>query len=295
MSLRHIAPLWLLLAGACTFDASGSGGFGELGSTGMPTATGDDDTGAANGSSGTASTGIADGSGDGSTTTSAETTADGSSSSSTSTGPSDPVCGNGIVEPGEVCDDGNDDEVECTSQCVAPACDDREQNGDESDVDCGGSACDACALCQTCVAETDCDDTMTCTEAGQCATYVEVNVDYAANCGGIGSGTPAVNLPAGTYVAVASPSAGSLWNPNAHDPPSSGYIYDVDCAGMTFMDMRTPEGQAYDTPANAFAAMGSTEETFDYLGGDFSCWVDDMICGDNSGNSEFSLLYQCEE
>jgi cysteine-rich repeat protein len=56
------------------------------------------------------------------TDTTSETTA---SSETTETGEPDPVCGNGVVEAGEACDDGNDDDTdECTSACAAAACGD---------------------------------------------------------------------------------------------------------------------------------------------------------------------------
>ncbi len=67
-----------------------------------------------------------------------------------------PQCGNGQVEEGEDCDDGNaDDTDDCTMLCTAPACDDERHSGDESDVDCGGS-CDPCELGQGCTVGADC-------------------------------------------------------------------------------------------------------------------------------------------
>ncbi|HEY6728771.1 MAG TPA: hypothetical protein VI197_32390, partial [Polyangiaceae bacterium] len=40
--------------------------------------------------------------------------------------------------------------------CLAPTCRDRVVNGDETDVDCGGSECGPCGLWQTCRDASDC-------------------------------------------------------------------------------------------------------------------------------------------
>jgi hypothetical protein len=41
-------------------------------------------------------------------------------------------------------------------RCMAPTCTDGVRNGTETDVDCGGSVCAACAPGQTCSAPGDC-------------------------------------------------------------------------------------------------------------------------------------------
>jgi hypothetical protein len=70
-------------------------------------------------------------------------------------------CGDGIVWVGmEACDDGDADEVTCTAECQLPTCDDQARNGDETDVDCGGS-CPGCAAGQMCGGDDDC--------AGKCS------------------------------------------------------------------------------------------------------------------------------
>ncbi|MEM9463656.1 MAG: fibrinogen-like YCDxxxxGGGW domain-containing protein [Myxococcota bacterium] len=83
----------------------------------------------------------------------------GTDTAGTSTGDTDatPVCGNGIVEQGEDCDDGDLDETdECTTQCAPPACDDTILSGDETDLDCGGS-CSPCPESGACLVSEDCD------------------------------------------------------------------------------------------------------------------------------------------
>jgi cysteine-rich repeat protein len=55
-----------------------------------------------------------------------------------------PVCGNGVVETGEQCDDGNTVNTDaCSNTCVSATCSDGVQNQSETGVDCGGP----CAAC----------------------------------------------------------------------------------------------------------------------------------------------------
>ncbi len=50
-----------------------------------------------------------------------------------------------------VCDLGN------TDQCLAPTCDDQVDNGEETDVDCGGPVCQMCSEGESCAVPGDCD------------------------------------------------------------------------------------------------------------------------------------------
>ncbi len=127
-------------------------------------------------------------------TTGGETTGgetEGSSSTGTTTGGSgegEGFCGDGIVDPGEACDDGDLDNSDacledcevaicgdgyvhlgvepcddgnlleddhCTSECVAARCDDGLQNGSEVAMDCGGD-CLGCQEGEPCEVPTDC-------------------------------------------------------------------------------------------------------------------------------------------
>ncbi|AUX46921.1 uncharacterized protein SOCE26_084310 [Sorangium cellulosum] len=67
-------------------------------------------------------------------------------------GPCDPC------PSGQPCNTGTDcEERVCdTGQCARAACDDHQQNGAETGVDCGGSSCDPCPAGQRCAAHVDC-------------------------------------------------------------------------------------------------------------------------------------------
>jgi cysteine-rich repeat protein len=70
------------------------------------------------------------------------------------------TCGDGVVSPGEQCDDGNTvDDDNCSNACVAATCFDLVRNHGETGVDCGGT-CGACAACGNGVVEAgeQCDD-----------------------------------------------------------------------------------------------------------------------------------------
>ena len=287
MKFRPYLASWVLVVAACTIQQGGTDDFAVMtsgmGTSGSTTAEGE-------ASSSTSSEGESSG---GELSTSSSGGADTTGSSSGTTGTGEAVCGNGVADDGEECDDGNDDEFDaCTSECTVPVCNDGLHNGSETDVDCGGT-CQGCDLCQLCVGDEDCDGAMLC-DGGQCVTHYEVDVDWVANCPGQAQGHVIEGLPAGTYRATASQSAGTLWLP-PHNPPTTGYFYEAECSGITFGQMRTPAGVRYASPAIAFNAMVSETETFDHPGGFFSCWRSDATCNDNDGGIAFSLDYVCPE
>ncbi len=221
------------------------------------------------------------------------TTGSSSSGGESSSSGSGPVCGNGVVEQGEQCDDGDDDEFDdCTSECRVPRCDDQAHNGDETDVDCGGS-CQGCALCSACQDSNDCAGSLVCGDAGACIVHAEMVVDWVDNCGGVVDGAVVEDLPAGTYLATAVMSAGTLWLP-PHNPPSTGYFYEIECnAGVHLDELATPPGVRYQTIAEAFNNINATVQQFDFIGGDLVCYRSDGTCGDNNGRVEFDLDYVC--
>ncbi|MCB0978217.1 MAG: hypothetical protein KDB02_12235, partial [Acidimicrobiales bacterium] len=83
------------------------------------------------------------------------------------------VCGDGLVQTDvEACDDGNADETDaCTTLCAAPACDDGILSGAETDVDCGGG-CGGCDFGLACSDAADC-------LSGNCLDNL---CSYAASC-----------------------------------------------------------------------------------------------------------------
>ena len=122
---RLLSIVFLPLAGVACGDDGAAGGGTATGTSGSTTGTtGMTDTGTSTGTGGSTGGG---------------------------------VCGNGMPEPGEECDDGNaiDDDA-CSNDCVAATCSDMSQNAGETDVDCGGPCGSSCADGQMCVAATDC-------------------------------------------------------------------------------------------------------------------------------------------
>ncbi len=292
MKVRHLDAVCLLLLGSCAFEPVGSNNsVPDVASTSGPATTttpGGSTSGTPDASATSAAT-VADGSGDDST--SAPTT-DEATTAATS-GTDGPGCGDGVQDADEECDDGNANEFDgCTTLCTIPTCEDGRHNGDESDVDCGGT-CKTCAFCEACTVGEDCRDTLVCGADNRCVTHYEMNVEWNANCGSASQGATIGSLAAGTYRATASPSAGSLWLP-PHNPPTTGYFFLAECTGVTFSQMRTPTDQAYADADTAFANMVNETETFDWGGGDLTCWITDKICGDNDGGVSFSLEYVCD-
>nr|WP_276602850.1 fibrinogen-like YCDxxxxGGGW domain-containing protein [Nannocystis pusilla] len=133
---------------------------GDASTTALPTTT---DPGTTDGPDTTTTTGTT---GTTDTTTTGTTDAETTDGTTTTGGP-DPVCGNGVIEAGEACDDGNDDntdtcvegcqEASCGDGFVGPgeACDD----GNDADDDACNNAC-APASCGDGVVQAgeDCDD-----------------------------------------------------------------------------------------------------------------------------------------
>jgi hypothetical protein len=75
----------------------------------------------------------------------------------------DPKCGNGAPCEG---DDGCVSDNCLEAECRDPLCTDATQNGDETDVDCGG-ACPRCAVGGACLEHGDCES-LNCSTAGAC-------------------------------------------------------------------------------------------------------------------------------
>ena len=107
-------------------------------------------------------------------------------------------CGNGVLEPGEQCDDGNSvDDDSCSRTCVSATCTDGSRNQGEAGVDCGGPCGQVCMVCGNGVLQTGeaCDDgntvdndfcsnqcvIATCSDTRQ--NHGETGVDCGGPCG----------------------------------------------------------------------------------------------------------------
>jgi cysteine-rich repeat protein len=215
--------------------------------------------------------------------------------SSSSSGPESPsVCGDGMVDLGEQCDDGNDSDLDqCTTLCMVPTCADSMQSGTESDVDCGGS-CQPCGLCQSCSQDNDCGADRKCSLLGQCTVIEDVAVNWVTNCApGSQNGVVLSDLPAGLYRATAELSAGTVWNP-PYNPPATGYLWEIQCPQVVFDELRTPVGIRYGNTEAAFDHLISPSEDFEHSGGDLVFYFADGNCLDNAGGTLFTLELICE-
>ena len=121
-----------------------------------------------------------------------------------------------------------------TVSCLEPTCEDGIQNGNETGVDCGGEACEACPVCQSFfydsggpdgsysnnenVSQTLCPD-----QAGEAITlhFTDFDVEYEANCGydflKVYNGHPGGHL-IGTYCGTFNP-------PDLYSTAANGCLY----------------------------------------------------------------------
>lgn len=299
-ALRRLSPLALTLALGCFVDeapgegSSASNGAGSTseGSTEVtgPSSTGEtsssDSASASSTTAGTASD--TDASTSAASTSEAETT-DGSTTEAPA------ICGNGQVEPGEACDDGNTSDLDaCLSTCAVASCRDGVRSQDETDVDCGGS-CPPCGMCGACSETADCA-VGECAKTGRCVVTFAMTIDYTLHC--TEPDTPdkstSVGVPSGAYTATATPgSAGSVWSP-PYNPPLKGWRWLAPCKGVDFTQMRTPDGVYYGTEAEAFAALMAPSDTFTVTGDLLECGLMDSACSDNQGSVSFSARSLCE-
>lgn len=95
-------------------------------------------------------------------------------------------CGDGTTNEtrGEQCDDGNDVEDDfCNDRCIEATCEDGTANGDETDVDCGGSCAALCTGGQGCNLDEECTTgrchpgTGTCQPNRSCLSHLGDNPD----------------------------------------------------------------------------------------------------------------------
>lgn len=114
------------------------------------------------------------------------------------------VCGQDFVAAGDPCATGVCDgvgacvdclvDLDCpqgqvclAAQCAPPACDDNIEDGQETDIDCGGPVCPACAPGDQCQVPADCDSGV-CTgqvcQAAACDDDLENGQETDVDCGG---------------------------------------------------------------------------------------------------------------
>ena len=104
-----------------------------------------------------------------------------------------PACGNGVVDSGEQCDDGNSVNTDtCSNACIRATCSDSVQNESETGVDCGGP-CAACVAAPTCTdhiqnqGETGVDcggPCAACVAAPTCTDHIQNQGETGVDCGG---------------------------------------------------------------------------------------------------------------
>lgn len=219
----------------------------------------------------------------GPTTDTNPTNPTGQTTDTATTGPNPPVCGNGIVEGAEGCDDGPENgSAFCNADCTAPTCSDFIQNLGESDVDCGGS-CAPCGLCQGCNDDADCDGTCL---GGKCSRTDLLDISYATNCGittDLWVTSPVV--PGGTYRVVAEGGGGSV---NGED---AGFGWLAECVGFDLQEMSTDF--VHLNPQEAYAALPANQLLLDFTGGELRCGLYDQFCADNTGGVSLSFTLQC--
>jgi parallel beta-helix repeat protein len=95
--------------------------------------------------------------------------------------------------------------------CQAPSCDDGAVNQDEVDVDCGGSACDACADGAACLGGSDCTSAVCAgnvCQVASCSDSVQNQGEAAVDCGGAACVECGVNAAPLARIVV-SPGAGT--------------------------------------------------------------------------------------
>ena len=301
VGVPRLAPLALLLCGC--FADPGRYGQGEGSSTSTGEAAADASTTAATPTTGDATASTLPGTdttttdatseptGTGTTTTTTDPTSPTSSTSPTSattapatTGPPPAQCGNGKLDFGEACDDGDfNGGGLCNFDCSAVTCSDAYQNQGESDVDCGGP-CQPCAACRACISDLDCGEGTKCV-AGICAGSTLITIDYLTNCGQSVAEWPlGPNFPMGQYSITAQGGGGS----NSFD---ASYGWLVQCDGIDITEMSVPF--IYATPDAAFQALPIKQLLRAYPGGPLRCGLQDAFCADNSAGVSLSFALVC--
>lgn len=121
---------------------------------------------------------------------------------------------------------------------AAPSCSDQLLNGEETDVDCGGSACAPCSLGQLCALDADCSTTRcvggTCALLVSCTNEVKDGNESDIDCGGSCLPCPpAASCNGPTDCSSGVCTAGQCAAPSCTDGVQNGTETDVDCGGTS--------------------------------------------------------------
>jgi hypothetical protein len=143
--------------------------------------------------------------------------------------------------------------------CGAAHCSDGMLDGDETDVDCGGSCPNTCAPAQGCMTATDCSTGNCmgghCAQAASCTDGKRDGTETDIDCGGtdctlrcaIGSG-----CLVGTDCTSDSCSGGVCVGPSCSDGKKNGSETDVDCGGVC--TQKCADGKHCSVPADCSSA-----------------------------------------
>ena len=291
---RPVLALALAHAAGCFVDEEPEGDSASTGEGATSEASTTEITGAAESSDTTSSSASASAASS-STTSDTDTSSTAAETTASSTTEAPAVCGNGVLEADEACDDGNSSDLDaCLSTCALASCRDGVRSQDETDVDCGGS-CPACGPCGACYESADCA-VGECAKNGRCVVTFTMTIDYILHCTepDAPSKNTTLKVPSGAYTATATPgSAGSVWSP-PYTPPTEGWSWRAPCIGVDFTQMRTPSDVYYATQAEAFTALIAPSEAFTVTGDLLECGLTDSVCSDNQGSVTFSARSLCE-
>lgn len=196
-----------------------------------------------------------------------------------------PVCGNGVVETGEACDDANFSNLDdCLADCTPANCSDGYHNQGEVDSDCGGP-CPACGPCRNCSDNSGCADGLVCL-GGLCNEYHTVEFDWFNDCSV--NDAAFVDVPlnyAGPWRVEALGGGGRV----TADEAMYGWL--AACNGFDLGGLGAPF--IHPSAQDAYDAVLPKSIVVDYAGGATKCGLPDTNCEDNAGKSKLGFYLEC--
>ena len=154
-----------------------------------------------------------------------------------------------------------------TSKCVSSLCTDQRQDGAETDIDCGGGTCGACAVGKKCLANTDCSSSACDNVSGTCASSLctdqkQDGAETDVDCGGGTCSTCATGLKCQVNTDCTSNACdGQALRCDANqcsDHKKDGAETDVDCGGGTCSTCATGLKCQTNTDCTSNACDGQT-------------------------------------